>query len=79
MSTRGSLIKILGDLPGEMVFRDGLQTWRVDALLESLESVTAKRDQHAYVLYKCTDGRFAIVVVDSMGSLSHTASFMQVR
>ncbi len=78
MSTRGALVKILGSLPGDMLFKDRSRTWRVDALLESLES-GAKLDEQAYVLHRCMDGRFAIVHVEPTGALSRTASFLEVK
>ena len=78
MSTRGALVKILGSLPGDMLFKDRSRTWRVDALLESLES-EAKPDQQAYVLHRCMDGRFAIVRIEPNGAVSRTASFLEVK
>ena len=76
---RGALVKILASLPGEMLIKDRVRTWRVVELLKSLESDGAKSDLNAYVLHRCSDGRMAIVPVDPSGSMSRTATYLEVR
>ena len=72
MITRGALLNILGSLPTDMVLKDRSRSWRVDALMAALAD-SAPPDQHAYVLHRCSDGRYAIVRVEPGGSLSRSA------
>ena len=79
LSSRGTLLKILGSLPGDIVLKSGSQNWRVDALIAALESDPPDADRHAYVLHHCSDGRYAIMRVEPSGDLSRTASYLEVR
>jgi len=76
---RGSLLEVLGSLPGDMLLKDRSRTWRVDALIRSLESDVANPDLQAYALHHFSNGRRAIVRVEDTGALSRTASFLEVR
>ena len=79
MISRGSLLKILGALPGDIVFKGGSRNWRVDALIAALEADPRQADHHAYVLHHCSDGRYAIMRVEPSGDLSRIASYLEVR
>jgi len=79
LSSRGTLLKILGSLPGDVVLKSGSRNWRVDALIAALESDPRDADRDAYVLHHCSDGRYAIMRVEPSGDLSRTASYLEVR
>jgi hypothetical protein len=62
-----------------MLLKDRSRTWRVDALIQALESDVANPDLQAYALHHFSNGRCAIVRVEDTGVLSRTASFLEVR
>ena len=79
--TNGALIRILEKLPPEMRLQDKSRTWAVDQLIAALQAgERAVADgNRPYVLFRCQSGAHAIVRVETDGSLSRTASYVEVR
>ena len=79
--TNGGLIRILETLPPAMRLQDKSRTWAVSQLIAALQAGgrTSADDNRPYVLFRCQNGAHAIVRVDDNGSLSHTASYVEVR
>jgi len=76
---RGSLMRILETLPPTMVLKDRTKTWTVPSLIDALRDGTpGSTEERAYVLFSCKDGRRAIVMVEADGSLSKSASYLEV-
>ena len=79
VSSRGTLLRILQSLPADLVLKGGSRNWRVDALIAAIEADPRDADRQAYVLHHCSDGRYAIMRVEPSGSVSRTASYVEVR
>ena len=79
--TNGALIRILETLPPAMRLQDKSRTWAVSQLIAALQAGgrTVADDDRPYVLFRCQNGAHAIVRVDADGSLSHVASYVEVR
>jgi hypothetical protein len=79
--TNGGLLRILETLPPAMRLQDKSRTWAVSQLIAALQAGkrTLADNDRPYVLFRCQNGAHAIVRVDSNGSLSHTASYVEVR
>ena len=79
--TNGALIRILETLPPTMRLQDKSRTWAVSQLIAALQAGgrTVADDERPYVLFRCQNGAHAIVRVDDDGSLSLTASYVEVR
>ena len=79
--TNGALIRILETLPPAMRLQDKSRTWAVSQLLAALQAGGrgVADDDRPYVLFRCQNGTHAIVRVDNDGSLSRTASYLEVR
>ena len=76
---RGSLMRILETLPSTMVLKDRTKTWTVLSLIAALrDGPHTSTDDRAYILYSCRDGRRAIVMIETNGSLAKTASYLEV-
>ena len=74
----GALLRILETLPPLMRLQDGVGTWQVQQLIAALRGKTKQHDR-PYVLFRCQNGRHAILQVHCDGSLSRTASYLEVR
>lgn len=79
--TNGALIRILETLPPAMRLQDKSRTWAVEQLIAALQASgrAVTDDDRPYVLFRCQNGAHAIVRVDPDGSLSRTASYVEVR
>jgi hypothetical protein len=78
--TNGALIRILETLPPAMRLQDKSRTWAVSQLIAALQAGgrTIADHDRPYVLFRCQNGAHAIVRVDDNGSLSHSASYVEV-
>jgi hypothetical protein len=81
MMANGTLLRILETLPPAMRLQDKSRTWEVGELITTIQAGGRGlgTDDRPYVLYRCQNGSHAIVRVDSDGSLSKMASYVEVR
>lgn len=79
--TNGALLRILETLPPAMRLQDKSRTWEVEQLIAAIHAGgrAFSADDRPYVLFRCQNGKHAIVRVDSDGSLARTASYLEVR
>jgi hypothetical protein len=79
--TNGGLIRILETLPPAMRLQDKSRTWAVSQLIAALQAGgrSVAGDGRPYVLFRCQNGAHAIVRVENDGSLSRSASYVEVR
>jgi hypothetical protein len=76
----GTLLRILETLPPAMRLQDKSRTWKVGELIAAIHAGgrAFSPDDRPYVLFRCQNGSHAIVRVDSDGSLSRMASYVEV-
>jgi len=77
----GTLLRILETLPPAMRLQGKSRTWEVAKLIKDIQTGgrdSKDADARPYVLFRCQNGKHAIVLVHDDGSLSKMASYMEV-
>jgi len=77
----GTLLRILETLPPAMRLQGRSRTWEVAKLITAIQTGGRdwkEADARPYVLFRCQNGKHAIMQVHDDGSLSKMASYIEV-